>query len=237
MAIPTGYEKLAAIGIAYKGDYTDGTAYKLLSAVYYNGATYVALKDDPVTPPVADGANWQYLAKGFTDGVLSAIEATDTSGLIGEAGATVGAQALLDVIADKVAIKLLAKNQVVNNLLATEPGNVLDACQGKALKDLLDQQNSDMEKCIGYPDYSTGQALTINTDNTIPQNGYIIGRFGGIQGNNYLITINGKEVVRTLSQASNFSAPYTLPVRVNDIVRVNGYDSNYATVIFYPLTQ
>lgn len=143
MAIPTGYEKLAVIGIAYKNDYVDGTAYKLLNAVYYNGATYVALKDDPITPPVADGVNWQYLAKGFTDGVLSAIEATDTSGLLGQAGATVGAQPLLDVIADKVATKLLAKNQVVNNLLATIPGNALDACQGKALMDLINQQNSD----------------------------------------------------------------------------------------------
>jgi len=155
MAIPTGYEKLAVIGIAYKGDYVDGTAYMLMNAVYYNGATYVALKDNPTGPPAADVINWQYLAKGFTDGVLSAIEATDTSGLIGEAGETVGAQALLDVIADKVATKLLAKNQVVNNLMATEPGNVLDAVQGAALKDLIDQQNSDYIIKIGTDSITT----------------------------------------------------------------------------------
>lgn len=172
MAIPTGYEKLAVIGIAYKNDYVDGTAYKLLNAVYYNGATYVALKDDPVTPPVADGINWQYLAKGFTDGVLSAIEAIDTSGLIGQAGATVGAQQLLDVIADKVATKLLAKNQVVNNLLATIPGNALDACQGKALMDLINQQNSDIKSgSSGDLSIAANATVTHNIVFKIPFNG------------------------------------------------------------------
>lgn len=144
MIVPEGYEKLAVIGIAYKGQYAPNATYKLLNAVYYEGSTFVALKDNPVNPPVADGVNWQYLAKGFLDGMLSAIDAKDTSGLIGTAGETVDAQALLDDIADRVATKLLLKNQIVNNLLATIPGNALDAMQGKALSDRLDQVNSDI---------------------------------------------------------------------------------------------
>ena len=144
MSIPTGYEKLAVIGIAWKNEYVQGTAYKTMNAVYYNGSTYVALRDNPTGPPAADGANWQYLAKGFEQQLLSAITALDTSGVLGQAGATVGGQALMDAIADKVMTKLIAKSQIVNNLLATEPGNVLDATQGKALKDDITELYSDL---------------------------------------------------------------------------------------------
>lgn len=73
MSIPTGYEKLAVIGIAWKNEYVQGTAYKTMNAVYYNGSTYVALRDNPTGPPAADGANWQYLAKGFEQQLLSAL--------------------------------------------------------------------------------------------------------------------------------------------------------------------
>lgn len=141
--IPEGYEKLAVIGIAYKEAYDPNAAYGVLNAVFHEGSTYVALKDNPAGPPVADGANWQYLARGFVEGVLNAINATDTSGLLGTVGAEVDAQDLMDVIADKVATKLLARANVVNNLLATEEGFALDARQGKALMDMLNQTNSD----------------------------------------------------------------------------------------------
>lgn len=72
------------------------------------------------------------------------ISITDTSGMVGAAGAEVASQALIDAIADKVMTKLLAKSQVVNNLLATVAGNVLDATQGKALKDMIDTTNSNL---------------------------------------------------------------------------------------------
>lgn len=144
MAIPEGYEKLAVIGIAYKGDYVEGAAYHRLNAVYYDGSTYVAIRDAPVGPPTADGVNWQYLAKGFLEGVLSAVEAVDTSGVLGTAGARVDAQDLIDALADRVMVKLIAKSQIVNNLLATTPGNVLDAVQGKNLKDQIDTLNLDL---------------------------------------------------------------------------------------------
>lgn len=68
--------------------------------------------------------------------------ATDTENLAG--GGEVTAQKLLDVLAEQVANKLLAKSQVVNNLLATVEGNPLDATQGKALKDLIDTTNNNL---------------------------------------------------------------------------------------------
>lgn len=123
MSIPTGYEKLAVIGIAWKNEYVQGTAYKTMNAVYYNGSTYVALRDNPTGPPAADGANWQYLAKGFEQQLLSAITALDTSGMLGEAGATVGGQALMDAIADKVMTKLVERSSIVQTE-STDPTTV-----------------------------------------------------------------------------------------------------------------
>ena len=71
---------------------------------------------------------------------LTQLVANDTSNLL--TGGEVSAQEILDVIADKVANKLLAKNQIVNNLLATEVGNVLDATQGKFLMDKIVNLNN-----------------------------------------------------------------------------------------------
>lgn len=113
MSIPTGYERLAVIGIAWKGEYAQGTAYKTMNGVYYKGSTYVALRDNPTGPPVADGANWQYLTKGFEQQLLSAITALDTSGVLGQAGASVGGQALMDAIADRVMTKLVERSSIV----------------------------------------------------------------------------------------------------------------------------
>ena len=70
--------------------------------------------------------------------------ATDTENLAG--GGEVTAQELLDALAEQVANKLLAKSQVVNNLLATVEGNPLDATQGKALKELIDTTNNNLSQ-------------------------------------------------------------------------------------------
>ena len=140
MSIPTGYEKLAVIGIAWKNEYVQGTAYKTMNAVYYNGSTYVALRDNPTGPPAADGANWQYLAKGFEQQLLSAITALDTSGVLGQAGASVGGQALMDAIADKVMTKLVERSSIVQTE-STDPTTVPSSpyfkqVTGKLISDL-----------------------------------------------------------------------------------------------------
>lgn len=72
--------------------------------------------------------------------------ATDTENLAG--GGEVTAQELLDALAEQVANKLLAKSQVVNNLLATVEGNPLDATQGKALKELIDTTNNNLSNTV-----------------------------------------------------------------------------------------
>lgn len=79
---------------------------------------------------------------------LEKMLATDTENLAG--GGEVTAQELLDALAEQVANKLLAKSQVVNNLLATVEGNPLDATQGKALKDLIDTTNNNLSNRIPF---------------------------------------------------------------------------------------
>ena len=79
---------------------------------------------------------------------LEKMLATDTENLAG--GGEVTAQELLDALAEQVANKLLAKSQVVNNLLATVEGNPLDATQGKALKELIDTTNNNLSNSLQY---------------------------------------------------------------------------------------
>lgn len=142
MSIPTGYEKLAVIGIAWKDEYVPGTAYKTMNGVYYKGSTYVALRDNPTGPPAADGANWQYLAKGFEQQLLSAITALDTSGVLGQAGASVGGQALMDAIADKVMTKLVERSSIVQ----TESTSTTTVPSSAYFKQVTDGVISDLDE-------------------------------------------------------------------------------------------
>ena len=96
---------------------------------------------------------------------LEKMLATDTENLAG--GGEVTAQELLDALAEQVANKLLAKSQVVNNLLATVEGNPLDATQGKALKELIDTTNNNLSNANSqitqlYSDMSNYRAIIVN---------------------------------------------------------------------------
>lgn len=144
MAAPEGYTELGRIGFVDKGNYASGTTYRTGDVVYYNGSTWVALKDNlrGVTP--APGANWKYMARGFAAEALSAITAVDTSGVLGEAGASVTSQELIDAIADKVMTKLIEKSKIVNNLLATDTTTVLSGPMGKSLDEKITKLNSDL---------------------------------------------------------------------------------------------
>lgn len=98
------------------------------------------------------------------DGTAASISAVDVQGLVAAAGGTSDVQALINAVADQVINRLVAKGQIVNNLLATEPGNVLDATQGKALKEYYDRLNSDLGNIgTNLSNVSTELAAT-NTD-------------------------------------------------------------------------
>lgn len=95
------------------------------------------------------------------DGTAASISAVDVQGLVAAAGGNSDVQALINAVADRVINRLVAKGQIVNNLLATEPGNVLDATQGKALKEYYDRLNSDLDNiATNLSNVSTGLAAT-----------------------------------------------------------------------------
>ena len=72
------------------------------------------------------------------DGTAASISAVDVQGLVAAAGGTSDVQALINAVADQVINRLVAKSQIVNNGLCTEPGKYpLDAAYGKTLRDYI----------------------------------------------------------------------------------------------------
>ena len=112
-------------------------------------ATAAANSATAAAQSAADAAEAAEGLEGF-NGQASSVTAEDTEGLVGTAGGQTNVQALIDYIADQVKNQLVSdsalttklakyilKSQIINNLLATQAGNVLDAVQGKALSDMI----------------------------------------------------------------------------------------------------
>ena len=162
MAIPEGYQFLAKLGIVYKEDYDESVTYNQYDAVYYNGSTYIALVDSPVGPPTADGANWQYMAQGFLSQVISSLTATDKNGVIGEAGATVNAQNLIDGMSDDIKNKLDktgdASDTIVTFEQASERTNIISGESHKTILGKIKKWFADMTAA------AFAQIITSNTD-------------------------------------------------------------------------
>lgn len=194
--IPSGYEKLATIGILYRGEYSPDEQYKFLSAVYHSGSTYVALKDSPVGAPIGDGVNWQYMAKGFVEGVLSAVNAQDTAGVLGTAGKTVNSQTLVDAIADKVMTKLLQKNKILQTVEQVMASKDADNVTGAAA-------TAELNRKLARTVFSTHKVIVINTiqngDVTIPL---------GLANNPELLHIAANINTEILSQSTYFGGAY-----------------------------
>ena len=155
MAAPEGYTKLGNVGYADKGVYSADATYNKYNTVYHEGSTYVALKDNlhGVTP--ADGANWRYMAKGFTEASADAITVIDTSGII---DGTKNKKTILQTFLDKVGDFIINK-AVTNDVLMLKLADYLkktDIVQTEStatnkvpssayLKQVVDAQNSNLE--------------------------------------------------------------------------------------------
>jgi hypothetical protein len=159
---------------------------------------------------------------------LEKMLATDTENLAG--GGEVTAQKLLDVLAEQVANKLLAKSQVVNNLLATVEGNPLDATQGKALKDLIDTTNNNLSNKVDKTSLSS-YALKSDLDSsklksmtfTAMSDEYAqiaIGNPGILicaVSNNYLLARQDNGVCRVIGDIRNNELSFKRNVKVSGI--------------------
>lgn len=94
------------------------------------------------TNAAASAAEARQIAEGFGgfDGTAASVKATDTYGLVVDALGESTAQVLIDAVANKVMNELIAKSNIVNNLLATEVGTVLSG----ALGPIIDQRLTDL---------------------------------------------------------------------------------------------
>lgn len=126
------------------GDYNPETTYEQLTIVLYNNSMFLTLKTVKGITPVNDNINYSLMAQGAAATLLSAINATDTYGALGEVGATVSSQALVDYLADSVMNKLIAKTQIANDLTTQDSDKVLSALQGYNLKQSVDELNGNL---------------------------------------------------------------------------------------------
>ena len=150
MAVPEGYSPLGRLGYVDRGTYAASTKYMKGDVVYYNGSTYTALKDNLTGVTPVNGSNWKYMARGFSADNLSNVQAKDTSGVIGTAGATVVSQDLIDAIADKVMTKLLAKTDIVQ----TESTATNKVPSSAYIKQMFDTANSNLGLKANSADYA-----------------------------------------------------------------------------------
>lgn len=126
------------------GNYNSETTYEQLTIVLYNNSMFLTLKTVKGITPVNDNINYSLMAQAAATTLLSGINATDTYGVLGEVGATVSSQALVDYLADSVINKLIAKTQIANNLTTQDSNKVLSALQGYNLKQSVDELNGNL---------------------------------------------------------------------------------------------
>ncbi|RGS06874.1 hypothetical protein [Enterocloster bolteae] len=161
MAAPEGYTKLGNVGYADKGVYSADATYNKYNTVYHEGSTYVALKDNlhGVTP--ADGANWRYMAKGFTEASADAITVIDTSGIIdGTKNKKTILQTFLDKVGDFIINKAVTNDALMLKLAdyvaktdivqveSTATNKVPSSAYLKQVKDSIDSNLVNLPKII-----------------------------------------------------------------------------------------
>lgn len=132
-----------------------------------------AAAEQSETNAAASAAEARQIAEGFGgfDGTAASVKVTDTYGLVIDALGESTTQALIDAVANKVINELIAKSNIVNNLLATEVGTVLSGALGpiidQRLTDLMNkytQLNGDIITGVDrFPPANTGtQEITVN---------------------------------------------------------------------------
>ena len=153
------------IVITPKGKYNSTTTYEWLDEVTYDGKAYIALKTVTGVTPSDDGVNWRLFLEpnDIVAGNLvpTFTEASTRSNIISEEN--------LSTILGKVKkyftdLKGHAFNDTVKNLTTEDEGSVLDASQGKVLKDEVDELNSNLSEIRGNAYTTTQDNYSLNVN-------------------------------------------------------------------------
>lgn len=68
MAAPENYTELGLVGYTYKGAYRSTATYNKFNTAYYNGSTFVCIKDNTINQtPENDGVYWALMAEGYDE--------------------------------------------------------------------------------------------------------------------------------------------------------------------------
>ena len=180
-----------------KGEYNEQTTYKRLNTVRYQNKVYVSLKTVVGVTPSDDKVNWMLfvdtteidpsdIAPEFS------VAATRENIMTGESLPTLFGK-IKKYFTD---LKGHAFNDTVKNLTTEDEGSVLDASQGKVLKDEVDEINSNLSASNAgahnsvYRGKYLGNALTTEQKAQISSgtfNDLYIGDYWTIGGVNYRI--------------------------------------------------
>ena len=143
------------------GEYNPETAYEQLTMVMYENSTYITLKTVQGITPTDDHVNYQLMAKGFNPTALASVQATDTSGVLGEAGGTVSAQDLVDWVVDQAANKLLKLTDLVS-VQTNDATKGVSAALAYAMNQKIEQTNSNLNSLIKIAEVGVTDAIPIN---------------------------------------------------------------------------
>lgn len=181
-------------------------------------ATAAAGSASAAAQSAADAAEVAEGLGGF-NGAASSVTAQDVEGILGTPGAQSNVQALIDAIAEQVLNQLVKKSQIINNLLATQAGNVLDATQGKALKNLIDQLNSDITQMIDVTVPKSSTYTLTEEQSSKLKNGRVV----------MIVSINDSNLLFFAKKwdNTNYSRAYDTP---GNILTVNTPSSSYLSI-------
>lgn len=125
----------------------------------------------------------------------------------------------------------ILKNQIVNNLLATQPGNPLDATQGKILADKFAQLNSELAQTLDSPYAFKGKIYLYRLGNI--KKIYIDGFKDVPVGQTTVIGTIPKDYLPIMADyswdKSNVSdQPYRVGLLINGSLSIHVYTSNFS---------
>ena len=235
MAAPEGYTKLGNVGYADKGVYSAEATYNKYNTVYHEGSTYVALKDNlhGVTP--ADGVNWRYMAKGFTEASADAITVIDTSGIIdGTKNKKTILQTFLDKVGDFIINKAVTNDALMlkladylkkTDIVQTESTATNKVPSSAYLKQVVDAQNSNLPYIDTSKKIKDGFAN--GTSWTATENCIVCGSIGfNSSAHGCYVSVNSIIIFWVNNDAAtNSSAPVCFAVHKGDAVKFIGYDN------------
>lgn len=167
--------ELYAAGLVDRGIYDAAVTYDKGDFVFYKESTWLALQDGLLGVEPVEGDSWKYLAKGIAAELLSLIFATDTQGLLGEAGETVTGQALMDEIADRIANKVMLKTDLVSQII-NDSTKAISAAAAYSLQEQITTLNSNLGKYYSGTELTNAMtsSWTDNISMTLPAGVYII---------------------------------------------------------------